>query len=400
MPYAELHCHSNFSFLDGASHPSDLARLAAELGYEALAITDHDGFYGAPRFRIAAAEVGLPTVYGVEVGLPRAEGTGKPVARRPSPARTRLGGETRQPVGESGVGSPASGDGAKRRGRTHRMHGSKPTALPPTDHLVLLAPDPRGYGAISRLITRAQFRGEKDRPVYDYGDLADASAIGKLITLSGCHQGAVPRAAASGDLAGAMAAASRLREIFPGRLYLEVWDHRMPGDDLRNDVVAEVSARLRIPLVATNNVHYHDRSEANIAEVLAAVGGRRDLDEGYGHWPATDERYLKSPAEMVGRMARYPGAVSHAADLGRALAFDLRLVAPRLPDFPMPGAFRDEMDYLRHLTTEGARKVYPGDGPGNVDPVAMGRLEHELGVIGGLGFPGYFLIVWDIIRFA
>ena len=82
MPYAELHCHSNFSFLDGASHPSDLARRAAELGYEALAITDHDGFYGAPRFRIAAAEVGLPTVYGVEVGLPRAEGTEKPVARK------------------------------------------------------------------------------------------------------------------------------------------------------------------------------------------------------------------------------------------------------------------------------------------------------------------------------
>ncbi|OFW67258.1 MAG: hypothetical protein A2Z12_05970 [Actinobacteria bacterium RBG_16_68_21] len=384
MPrYAELHCHSNFSFLDGASHPGDLVRRAAELGYEALAVTDHDGFYGAPRFHIAAAEVGLATVYGVEVGLPQHP---LPAARDPLPTR------------QAGDGKREAGSG--RRGRTHRMHGSKPTTLPPTDHLVLLAPDPRGYAAISRLVTRAQFRGEKDRPVYAGDDLVDAATIGKLVALTGCHQGAVPRAAAAGDLAAAMAEAARLREVFPGRLFLEVWDHRMPGDDLRNDVLAEVAARLRIPLVATNNVHYHDRSEADIAEVLAAVAGRRDLDGGHGHWPATDERYLKSPAEMAARMARYPGAVPHAADLGGSLAFDLRLVAPRLPDFPMPGAFRDEMDYLRHLTLEGARKVYPGEGPGNIDPAALARLEHELGVIGSLEFPGYFLIVWDIVRFA
>ncbi|MFH1104873.1 MAG: error-prone DNA polymerase, partial [Actinomycetota bacterium] len=277
---------------------------------------------------------------------------------------------------------------------------AKPTSLPPTDHLVLLAPDPRGYAAISRLVTRAQFRGEKDRPVFAEADLADASTTGKLVVLTGCHRGAVPRAAASGDLAAAIEAAARLREVFPGRVYLEVWDHRMPGDDLRNDVVAEVAARLRIPVVATNNVHYHDRAEADLAEVLAAIGGRRDLDRGHGHWPATDERYLKTPEEMARRMARYPGAVERAADLGRTLAFDLRLVAPRLPDFPMPGAFRDEMDYLRHLTMEGARRIYPGDGPGNVDPAAIARLDHELGVIGSLGFPGYFLIVWDIVRFA
>jgi error-prone DNA polymerase len=383
--YAELHCHTNFSFLDGASHPADLVRRAAELGYEALAVTDHDGFYGAPRFRIAAAEAGLPTVYGAEIGLPRG---GVPDAGHPVSARART--ESRKPEAES----------RPRRGRTHPMHGSKPVALPPTDHLVLLAPDPRGYAAISRLITRAQFRGEKDRPVYSVDDLADAAGMGKLVALSGCHQGAVARAAAAGDLAGAMEAAARLREIFPGRLHLEVWDHRMPGDDLRNDVIAEVSARLRIPLVATNNVHYHDRSEAGLAEVLAAIDGRRDLDEGHGHWPATDERYLKSPDEMAARMARYPGATERAADVGRALAFDLRLVAPRLPDFPMPGAFRDEMDYLRHLVLEGARKAYPGEAPGSIDPTAMARLEHELGVIGGLGFPGYFLIVWDIVRFA
>ena len=393
MPrYAELHCHSNFSFLDGASHPHDLVRRAVELGYEALAITDHDGFYGAPRFRIAAAGAGLPTVYGVEIGLPRASGTEKPVARCPLPVTGRDGSR------ETGNGKRETE--RPRRGRTHPMHGSKPIDLPPTDHLVLLAPDPRGYGALSRLVTRAQFRGEKDRASYDRGELVEASADGRLVALTGCHTGEVPRHAATGDLAEAMAAAARLREVFPGRLFVELWDHRMPGDDLRNGVLAEVAGRLRLPTVATNNVHYHDRSEADVAEVLAAIAGRRDLDEGYGHWPATDERHLKSPGEMAARMSRHPGAVERAADLGRALAFDLKLVAPRLPDFPLPDAFRTEMEYLRHLVYEGARRIYPGNGPERVDRAAVDRLEHELGVIESLGFPGYFLIVWDIVRYA
>ncbi|OFW52830.1 MAG: hypothetical protein A2V75_05265, partial [Actinobacteria bacterium RBG_16_70_17] len=287
-----------------------------------------------------------------------------------------------------------------RRGRSHRMHGPKPLNLPPTDHLVLLAPDPAGYAALSGLVTRAQFAGEKDRPVYAGADLAEAADRGRLVALTGCRQGAVPRAAQAGDLAGAMRAAARLRAVFPGRLFVEVWHHGMPEDDPRNDLLAEVAGRLRLPLVATNNVHYHDRSQADLAEVLAAVGGRRHLEEGHGFWPATDERFLKSPADMARRLARYPGAVERAAELGSALAFDLRLVAPRLPDFPMPGAFRDEMDYLRHLVFEGARSVYPGEGPGAVDPRAAARLEHELRVIGDLGFPGYFLVVWDIVCFA
>lgn len=380
--YAELHCHSNFSFLDGASHPHDLVGQAADLGYRALALTDHGGMYGAPRFRHAAAEVGLATVYGAEVGMPRSMAMPRRSQRRLRPS-----------IGDAAI-EPS------RRGRTRRHHGAKPVALPPTDHLVLLAPDPGGYAALSRMITRAQFRGEKDRPEYSYEDLGEASADGGLFALTGCHAGEVPRLAAAGDLEGTMTAAARLRDLFPGRLLVELWHHRMPGDDRRNDLLAEVAARLRLPTVATNVVHYHDRSEADLAEVLAAIGGRRSLDAARGHWPASDDRYLKSPAEMAVRMARYPGAVERAAEMGEGLAFDLRLVAPRLPDFPLPGAFRTEMEYLRHLVYEGGRRCYPGSGPERVDPKAMERLEHELGVIEALGFAGYFLVVWDIVRFA
>jgi error-prone DNA polymerase len=173
----------------------------------------------------------------------------------------------------------------------------------------------------------------------------------------------------------------------------------MPEDDPRNDLMWEVSQKLALPVVASNQVHYHQRKDAYLSEVLAAIGGRRTLVLADGFRPASDERFLKHPHEMAVRFARYPGAVARAGELGRRLAFDLGLVAPNLPDFPMPGHFQDEMDYLRHLTWEGAREVYAGSDDG-IEPGARRRLEHELDIIEKLGFPGYFLVVKDIIDFA
>ncbi|HUO46620.1 MAG TPA: error-prone DNA polymerase [Acidimicrobiia bacterium] len=391
MGYAELHCHTNFSFLDGASHPEDLVETAVELGYRALAITDHDGYYGAVRFSTAAREAGLPAVYGVEIGLEaqgaRREARGDPITRA----------EVRDHELVSSVSRLA---GSGRRGRAKRSHGSKPVSKEPTDHLVLLAGSPDGYRALSRLITTAQFRGEKDRPVYWWNDLVETARTSEIIALSGCWQGAVPAAAQRGDLAGAMTATIKYREVFGDRFYLELWHHGMPEDDPRNDLLWEVAGRLNVPVVATNNVHYHRRQEADLSEVLASIAGRRSLVEADGFRPATDERFLKSPEEMAARFRRYPGAVDSAAVLGEKLAFDLALVAPQLPDFPMPGHYRSEMEYLTHLTWEGARIVYPGDGEGGIDPAARRRLQHELGIIERLGFPGYFLVVWDIVNFA
>ncbi len=384
MPaYAELHCHSNFSFLDGASWPAELVEQAAALGYTALAVTDHDGFYGAVQFNEAARTVGLPAVYGAEIGL----------------SDNSENQDTDPIPGPGSNPELAQSPNKKRRGRIRQMHGSKPTGVEITDHLVLLAGSPAGYAALGELITRAQFRGEKDRPVYVWDDLAKAARKGGLIALTGCHQGAAPRAAEAGDAGAVRRELGKLREVFSDRLYAEVWDHAMPEDDPRNELLSEVAAQLRIPVVATNNVHYHTRAQADLSEILAAIGGRRNLDAADGFRPATDERFLRSPAEMARRFAPFPGAVATAAELGEHLAFDLRLVAPRLPDFPMPGHFRGEMEYLRHLVLEGARDVYP-DGAGGIEPRAADRLEHELKIIDELGFPGYFLIVWDLVEFA
>jgi error-prone DNA polymerase len=385
--YAELHCHTNYSFLDGASWPGELVTRAAELGYEALAVTDHDGFRGAVQVHAHASAVGLPVVYGTEVGLPRGEG-----ARDDSDVAPVME-PSMEPV-------PVTGDDdITRRGRIRRMHGAKPTDQPETDHLVLLAPHPTGYGAIGRFVTRGQYRGSKDAPRYAYRDLEEAARDGDLVALSGCWQGAVPRSAAEGDLLGALDAASRLREVFGDRFFLELTHHGMPGDDKRNDVIADVGMRLGIPTVATNNVHYAHSHDADLSEVLAAIGGRRSLDQQDGFRPATDMRHLRTPDEMAARFARYPGAVERAAELGSALAFDLNLLAPELPDFPMPGSFTTEDEYLAHLVYEGAREVYPGSEEG-IDPRARRRLEHELGVIESLGFAGYFLVAWDIVNFA
>ena len=414
MSYAELHCHTNFSFLDGASHADALVQRAADLEYGALAITDHDGFRGVVKIHQAASEVGLPVVYGVEVGLPRKSRDDRPssplgIGAEHSEAEgvSRGGPNSREVMRskKSKIQDPGSkisdqrSDAPSRRGRIRRMHGSKPIDVAPTDHLVLLAPSPTGYAAISRFVTRGQYRGEKDRPSYSYDDLAEASRSG-LVALTGCHMGAVPRAAERGDLKGAVDAASRLRDIFGDRLYVELWDHHMPEDDPRNDLLVEVAHKLALPTVATNNVHYADRRDADLSEVLAAIGGRRTLDLADGFRPATDERHLKDPAEMARRFARYSGAFERAAELGRDLAFDLDLLTPQLPDFPMPGAFLTEDDYLRHLVIKGAREVYPGIADDGIDPKARARLEHELSVIEELGFAGFFLVAWDIVKFA
>ena len=174
----------------------------------------------------------------------------------------------------------------------------------------------------------------------------------------------------------------------------------MPEDDPRNDLIAEVASRLNIPTVASNNVHYAYRHDADLSEVLAGIGagGASTWQTGFG--PHQTRGFSSRQRRWLPRFARYPGAVERAADLGAGLAFDLDLLTPQLPDFPMPGAFTTEDAYLRHLVNEGARQVYPGGGDDGVEPQARVRLDHELEVISELGFSGFFLVAWDIVGFA
>ncbi|HYH46471.1 MAG TPA: error-prone DNA polymerase, partial [Thermoanaerobaculia bacterium] len=267
-------------------------------------------------------------------------------------------------------------------------------ADPEGDHLLVLARDPEGYHRLCKAISAAHFAGgQKGRPSYDLNALGDAHD-GHWLILTGCRKGTVRRALAAGGPAEADHELGRLVTLFGAEnVVVELTDHGDPLDSERNDLLAALAARRGLDLVATNNVHYAAPARGRLAAALAAVRARRSLDELDGWLPPAATAHLRSGEEMARVFARYPGAVARAAQLGEACAFDLNLVAPKLPDCEVPAGHTD-MSYLRELTMEGALGRY---GTAAERPEAYQQLEHELGVIEQLGFPGYFLIVRHIV---
>jgi error-prone DNA polymerase len=353
MAYAELHAHSNFSFLDGASHPEELAAEAVRLGLSAVALTDHNGLYGAVRFAVAARAFGLPTVFGAELTLSDAGG----------------------PHLRTGMPDP---DGT---------------------HLVVLARDPDGYARLSRAIAEAHLDGgEKGRPILTLDALADRHG-GHWQILTGCRKGPLATALTAEGPTAAARALDRLVDRFGAeRLAVELWDHGTPLCGPRNDALAVLAVERGVTPVATNNVHYATPSRFPLATTLSAVRARRTLEDLEGWLPSSATACLRGEAEQRRRFARWPGTVERAGELAAECAFDLRLVAPRLPDFPVPEG-HTEQTWLVELTRRGAAERYGSRGAERV-PGAYAQIDHELEVIGALGFPGYFLTVWDIVRFC
>ncbi len=376
VPYAELHCHSNFSFLDGASHPEELATEAARLGLEALALTDHDGFYGVVRFAEAARAVGLPTVFGTEITL-----------------TSGLAPEQQAALGEAETRTQVA------TGRVPDSHAPDPHGT----HLVLLADGPEGYARLARTLSLGHLAGEKGAPQFTLADVARHTA-GHVWALTGCRKGAVPAALLADGPAAARRELHRLVELFGrDRVLVEVWDHGDPLDSARNDALAELAARNDVGCVATSNAHYATPTQRRLATALAAVRARRSLAELDPWLPAAAGAHLHSGAEQARRFSRYPGVVELAAEIGRASAFDLSLVAPSLPPFPCPDGLT-EMQYLRRVVEDGARRRYgertgPHDDPELRDR-AWQTIDRELAIIQQLGFPGYFLVVWDLVEFC
>ena len=379
--WAELHCHSSYSFLDGASAPAELVAEAARLGLAALAITDHDGMYGVPQFAQAAARLreqagpGIGTIFGAELSLGPSPGSG----------------------GSSGL---------RPRGATAASPESRPSATPRTGvpdpegrHLLVLARDPEGYRRLCQVISAAHLAGgEKGRPAYDLESLAQAHG-GHWVILTGCRKGAVPAALASAGTDAAAAELGVLADMF-GRpnVMVELTSYDQPADDERNDALYELAASTGTAAVASGNVHYATPRDARLAQALAAVRARRSLDEMDGWLAASGAAYLRSGAEMAGRLRSYPGVAERTMRLARDCAFDFEVIAPRLPVFPVPGK-HTEATWLRSLVAGKAPQRY---GPPDGERVkgAYAQIARELDVIEALGFPGYFLIVHDIVRFC
>ncbi|MCB1031405.1 MAG: error-prone DNA polymerase, partial [Acidimicrobiales bacterium] len=361
FPYAELHCHTNFSFLSGASHPEELVEEALRLGLDALAVTDLNGLYGVVRFAEAARQVSMPTVFGVEL---------------------TLDGPLDPPVGDPD---------------------------PPGERIVILARNPNGYASLARAISQAQLGGKKGAPQATLETLAGQTSEygeGNWAVLTGGSKGPLTKALYQEGPAAAGRALDQLVDAF-GRdhVHVELWDHGDPLDSSRNDALSQMAIKRNVGVVATNNVHYATPGRGRLATALAAVRARRSLSEMDPWLPGGQGAYLRSGAEQHRRFSRYPGVVHAAGELAGNCVFDLRLVAPKLPPFPCPDGL-SEMDFLRRLVTKGAsRRERYGPEPTDLSGPSFAQrawrqIHHELAVIEALGFAGYFLIVWDIVEFC
>jgi error-prone DNA polymerase len=344
--YCELHCHTYYSLLDGASSPEALLDRAAALGMPALAITDHDGLYGVVPFWRAARARGVHPVIGAEVTL---------------------------------------------------AHGS---------HLTLLAETQAGYANLSRLISAGQLApaAAKSHPYLTIEDVARHA--GGLLCLSGCREGAIAQAILAGDEALARRAAGRLADIFGrDRAWIELQRHWLPDDNRLIAGLLAVAAATGLGLVATNNVHSATAEGHRLHDVLTATRHNVSLTELDRRHPASSEFYLKGEAEMAALFpeSEAPDARAAAQAIAERCNVSLDFSSRRLPAFPSrtpdyphgiaPG--ETAFSTLHALSQAGLHARYQP-----VTPRAVHQLAHELTVIEKTGLADYFLIVWDIVRFA
>ncbi|MGC2941595.1 error-prone DNA polymerase [Brevibacterium sp. FAM 24638] len=342
VDWAELHVHSQFSFLDGASDPEELVAAGAAAGLSSLALTDHNGLYGAVRFAHAAAEVGLDTVFGSELSV----------------------------------------------GLTEKIPGQTD---PDATHLLVLARSVEGYHQLSQTITAANLRGEKNRPLFDLEELA--AADGDWMILTGCRKGPLRRAL--GDDDGGLGALRELTSLFgTDRVAVELSRDGTPDDDERLRHLGELAQRTGLPTMASNAVHFATRAGWKSAQVRASVRSRKSLDELAGWLPATASARIHTGEEMLARFPRE--ALDQAVRIGRECSFVLSSARPDLPKAPMPDDSDGEA-YLRGLIADRGRRRY---GSRAENPRAWEQLDREMDMIAQLGFCGYFLIVFDITEFC
>jgi DNA polymerase III alpha subunit len=422
--YAELHSHTNFSFLHGASPVEDMAERAAELGLAGLAVTDHDGLYGVVRFATAARAAGVHPVIGIEIELldaaaPDPGGVVVPARRRP---------RARGP--EPGAGLAPLVEGLPSRPRPARMRLPGHRSIVKEDlrgigsrqrgpHLVLLARNAAGYRSLCRLVSRANLDGTKRVPRFTHA-LLEQHHEG-LLALSGGRDGEIARRLLVGDRAGARTAAERHARLFaagdsPGdstRLagyFVELNHHLRADDDWLVAEQAALAEELGLPVVVTNDVHYARPEDRELHDILTGIFHGRTLDTLADLRRPDGESYLKSadelaalppgnppgsPVESDARTARaWAEGIAISGEIAASCTVDLAFEQYRFPGFAVPKG-ETPFSYLSELCWAGARRRYHP-----LTSEVMQRLAHELGVIERAGLAEFFLICWDLMRFA
>jgi error-prone DNA polymerase len=405
--FAELHCHTNFSFLDGASPVEDLVERAIELGLGALAITDHQGLYGAVRFAAAAQAAGLWPIVGMELELldavaPDPDGVVVPRRRR-KPRDRPVMVERALPAGGRAVRPDVERlrPPGHRQPRREDLRGVRPRELGP--HLVLLARDMTGYRSLCRLASAAHMAGTKGAPRFTH-ELLGANTDG-LVALSGCRHGEVARRLLAGDRDGAARAAKALAGFFAGSFYLELQHHLLPDDDWLVGETTSLAEDAGLPLIVTNDAHYALPEDRELQDVLVCIRHGKSLEEGAHLRRPNGEYFLKSEAELA---ALPPGSgslgesvarawaegIRNAAELAERCSVDFDFEQYRFPGFAVPSG-ETAFSYLEGLCHEGMRRRYVP-----LRPAVVKQLAHELEVIERTGLAEFFLICWDIMRFC
>lgn len=296
MDYVELHCHSNFSFLDGANHPEDLAEKASKFGYKALALTDHNGLYGAVRFHKTCKEKRIKPIIGSEITLDNGH------------------------------------------------------------HLVVLVKNQKGYSNLCQLLTQALLTHPKGEAKIKSEELFKRSE--GLIALSGCLLGEIPSLFLKKETKSAEEVGLKLKEAF-GRdnFFLELQYHNRPEQALVNSHLISLSKKLSIPLVVTNNVHYSEPAGRRLQDVLVCIKNHTNLDQTGALLYPNAERHLKNPQDITKMFAKYPEAIENTIMITEVCDFPLDSLIPSLPVFYVPKG-ETPFSYLYHLTYQGAKERY------------------------------------------
>ncbi len=406
--FAHLHLHTPYSFLDGGSDIEVLVRQAASLGVPALALTDHNNVSAAVKFVTLCRAYGLRPILGAEVTmedethltlLARHRRGYANVCRLLTVAHTHGGrlnphlpwgaicgawtGTEAHPTGRGAVGTEAHPPGPS--GRARRPISPAAGAVGTEAH----PPDPSG---------RAR------RPIPPAAPPVEPLPLDGVICLSGCRKGLIPSSIAAGRRGRAEEVARRLRDAFgAGSFFLELQDDLTPGCDRVNRELAALADRIGVGVVATNNVHYARPEDYIAHDVLRCIAVKATFDQPHPARPLNAERCLKSETEMRARFAWRPDAVDNTGRIAEECGCGLPEDEDITPAFAVPGMgdpastrpYRDAAGYLRHLTYKGGAARY-----GEMTPRTVARIEHELKVICELGYADYFLMVWDIVRWA
>lgn len=354
--FVHLHLHTSYSLLDSSIRHESLIKRAAEFGMPAIAMTDHGNMFGAVEFYNTAKKHGIKPIIGCEVY-----------------------------VAPEGRMDKTSKDGLRDA----------------SYHLILLSENETGYKNLLRLVTQGYMEGFYYKPRVDKELLAQYSE--GLIALSSCIRGEVAHNVNKENVPRATKVAAQYAEIMgPNNFFLELQNHKLENQDRINKDIVGIGKKLDIPVVATNNCHYLDREDFRAHEILLCLQTGKTISDPYRMQYPSDEFYFKSPKEMIELFEETPEAIENTVKIAERCELELEFGKLNLPDYPVPESYTLET-YLEEQAQEGLKLRFDElekRGTAFDKKIYEDRLSEEIGIIKNMGYPGYFLIVWDFIKHA